>query len=156
LVGNAATVEDYEDLIEKKHMLAKQKDTFRQLTGKDYDKAPRGRFRGLRRVVAVARGLRKSGKEKPSPVQTTRDVPPPHLIRSMSDSIETYDTVSAAKDYKYTPRYLPHLWEQALTSSVGKRLINADSRNALTSIAIVLVCFIATVIVEYVVLPQLL
>lgn len=147
LLGNdAGPLEDSEELVEKKHQLVKQKEAYKQLTGKDYDKAPKGRLRGLRRVVAAARSLRR--KDKPGSTRSAKD--PPTLQRHFSgDYPHMLDPVDEIGGYKHTAVRIPRRWEIFPNSNTPRELFTPEAFDAIVVLFKVLLCFILSCVLEH-------
>jgi hypothetical protein len=131
--NSSGLIEEQDNLVEKKQQLQAHKETYRILTGKNYDEETRGRLRGLRRF---AKSLRKSSSNK--------DISSPK--RDAHPLINTdEETHSSSKDYRYMPRRVPRRWE-FIGGHVN--LITPEAFSAIFSAILILTCFVATSILE--------
>lgn len=145
-LGNSVLPEDSEELVEKKLQLAKQKEAYKQLTGKDYDKTPKGRLRGLRRVVAAARSLRR--REKLGITISSRE--PPILQRYLSgDNPHLSDSLEDSNVLRYSPVRIPQRWEIFPNSNTPREFLTPEAYDAIILLFKVLFCFILSCLLEH-------
>ena len=124
----------------------KQKEAYKQLTGKDYDKAPKGRLRGLRRVVAAARSLRR--KDRPGSTITPRE--PPTLQRYLSgDHPHLSDPAEEIGGIKYSVTRIPQRWEIFPNSNTPKEFLTPEAWNAIAILFQIIFCFVVSCILEH-------